>query len=125
MIGTATQRKATARVKTRKLGAFPCRLLRGRTSAAAALVTPRLHHPQLVRNIARIRHLPAVIVQGRYDVICPPATAWRLHQAWPEARLHMVEDAGHAAFEPGTEAALVAATNQFRDQRQFRRSHGA
>ena len=80
---------------------------------------------QLVRNIDRIRHLPAIIVQGRYDVICPPATAWRLHQAWPQARLQLVEDAGHAAFEPGTEAALVAATNQFRDQQHFRRFHGA
>ena len=83
-----------------------------------------LEPDQLVRNIDRIRHLPAIIVQGRYDVICPPATAWRLHQAWPQARLHMVEDAGHAAFEPGTAAALVAATNQYRDQQGFRRAHG-
>lgn len=82
-------------------------------------------HDQLIRDIDRIRHLPAVIVQGRYDVICPPATAWRLHQAWPEARWQIVDDAGHAAFEPGTEAALVAATNQFRDQRSFRRRSDA
>jgi pimeloyl-ACP methyl ester carboxylesterase len=75
---------------------------------------------QLIRNIGRIRHLPAVIVQGRYDVICPPATAWRLYQAWPQARFHVVEDAGHAAFEPGSESALVAATTQFRDQQNFR-----
>ena len=80
---------------------------------------------QLIRHIDRIRHLPAVIVQGRYDVICPPATAWRLHAAWPQARFQIIEDAGHAAFEPGTEAALVAATNQFRDQRHFGRpAHG-
>jgi proline iminopeptidase len=84
-----------------------------------------LEPDQLVRNIDRIRHLPAIIVQGRYDVICPPATAWRLHQAWPQARLQMVEDAGHAAFEPGTAAALVAATDRFRDQQAFRRAHGA
>jgi proline iminopeptidase len=76
---------------------------------------------QLIRHIDRIRHLPGVIVQGRYDVICPPATAWRLHEAWPQARFQVVEDAGHAAFEPGTEAALVAATNQFRDQGHFQR----
>ena len=74
---------------------------------------------QLVRNVGLLHHLPAVIVQGRYDVICPPATAWRLHQAWPQARLHMVDDAGHSAFEPGIETALLEATNQFRDQRRF------
>ena len=80
---------------------------------------------QLVRNVERIRHLPAIIVQGRYDVICPPVTAWRLHQAWPEARLQIIEDAGHAAFEPGIEAALVEACNRFRDRSQFQRRHGS
>ena len=79
---------------------------------------------QLIRNVGSIRHLPAIIVQGRYDVICPPVTAWRLHQAWPEARLQIIEDAGHAAFEPGIEAALVKACNRFRDHGQFRRRHG-
>ena len=74
---------------------------------------------QLVRNVALLHHLPTVIVQGRYDVICPPATAWRLHQAWPQARLQMVDDAGHSAFEPGIEAALLAATDQFRDTQDF------
>ena len=74
---------------------------------------------QLLRNVGLLQHLPAVIVQGRYDVICPPSTAWRLHQAWPQARLHIVEDAGHAAFEPGIEAALLAATSQFRDRQGF------
>ena len=69
---------------------------------------------QLLRNVARIRHLPAVIVQGRYDMICPPLSAWRLHQAWPEARFEMVPDAGHGAFEPGIARALVRATEQFR-----------
>ena len=74
---------------------------------------------QLVRNVGVLQHLPAVIVQGRYDVVCPPATAWHLHQAWPHSRLEMVEDAGHSAFEPGIEAALLRATNQFRDQQRF------
>ncbi len=69
---------------------------------------------QLVRNVDCIRHLPCVIVQGRYDVICPPLSAWRLHQAWPEASFHMIPDAGHGAFEPGIAAALVRATDQFR-----------
>lgn len=75
---------------------------------------------QLLRGVERIRHLPAVIVQGRYDVVCPPATAYRLHQAWPESQLKMVEDAGHAALEPGIAAALVAATEQFKTQRNFK-----
>lgn len=73
-----------------------------------------LQEDQLIRNLERIRHLPAVIVQGRYDVICPPLSAWRLHQAWPEASLHIIPDAGHSAFEPGTASALVRATEQFR-----------
>ena len=74
---------------------------------------------QLLQGVDRIRHLPAVIVQGRYDVVCPPRTAWALHQAWPEARLVMVEDAGHSAFEPGITAALVAATDRFKLERML------
>ncbi len=69
---------------------------------------------QLVRNVPRIRHLPAVIIQGRYDMICPPLSAWRLHRAWPEASLHIIPDAGHGAFEPGIARALVRATEQFK-----------
>lgn len=69
---------------------------------------------QLIRNVDRIRHLPAVIIQGRYDAVCPPTTAWALHQAWPEASFQMVKDAGHAAFEPSITRALVAATEQFK-----------
>jgi len=73
-----------------------------------------LEDDQLIRNVDRIRHIPAVIIQGRYDMVCPPRTAWRLHQAWPEARLCMVPDAGHGAFEPGISRALVQATEQFK-----------
>ena len=74
---------------------------------------------QLIRNVDRLRMLPALIVQGRYDVVCPPASAWRLHQAWPEAVFRMVEDAGHAAFEPGIAHTLIAATDCFRDTGRF------
>lgn len=73
-----------------------------------------LSDDQLVRNVDRIRHLPATIIQGRYDVVCPPLSAWRLHQAWPQASFHMIEGAGHAALEPGIASALVAATEQFK-----------
>ncbi|HEY8088120.1 MAG TPA: prolyl aminopeptidase [Polyangiaceae bacterium] len=68
----------------------------------------------LVKNVGRIRHIPAVIVQGRYDVVCPMETAWELHKAWPEAELHVIQDAGHSAGEPGTMHALVSATDRFR-----------
>ncbi|KGE05070.1 prolyl aminopeptidase [Pseudohaliea rubra] len=72
-----------------------------------------LEHPdQLLEGIDRIRHIPAVIVQGRYDVVCPPVTAWSLHRAWPEAEFHLVADAGHSAFDGGNAAALVAATDR-------------
>lgn len=71
---------------------------------------------QLIRNVDRIRHLPAAIIQGRYDMVCPPRSAWRLHQAWPQASFRMIDDAGHAAFEPGIARALVAATEQFKRQ---------
>ncbi|WP_367346080.1 prolyl aminopeptidase [Stenotrophomonas bentonitica] len=74
-----------------------------------------LPHGQLLRDIDRIRHLPGVIVQGRYDIICPPRSAWDLSQAWPEARLEMVLS-GHGATEPNTVDALVRATDAFADQ---------
>ncbi|MFC0250886.1 prolyl aminopeptidase [Massilia consociata] len=78
-----------------------------------------LEEDQLVRDIGRIAHLPATIVQGRYDVICPPLSAWRLHQAWPGAKLHMIPDGGHGALETGIARALVAATEQFKRHRRF------
>jgi len=68
---------------------------------------------QLLRDVPRIRHIPAVIVQGRYDVVCPMRSAWALHRAWPEAQLRVVPDAGHSAFESGITRELVAATNRF------------
>jgi proline iminopeptidase len=58
--------------------------------------------------------LPACIIQGRYDVICPAKSAWRLHQAWPEARFQMIEDAGHVAFEPGISRAMIEVTQRFK-----------
>ncbi|HEX7634151.1 MAG TPA: prolyl aminopeptidase [Noviherbaspirillum sp.] len=74
---------------------------------------------QLVSNVDYISHLPAVIVQGRYDVVCPPLSAKRLSAAWPEAKFHMIADAGHSGYEPGIATALVEATEQFKRQRYF------
>ena len=68
---------------------------------------------QLIANVGKIRDIPAVIVQGRYDVCTPMKTAWELHKAWPEAEFVVVQDAGHAASEPGIIHHLVEATNKF------------
>ena len=68
---------------------------------------------QLIANVGRIRDIPAVIVQGRYDVCTPAMTAWDLHRAWPEADFVMIPDAAHAASEPGIASALRAATDRF------------
>lgn len=69
---------------------------------------------QLLTDVPKIKHIPAVIVQGRYDVVCPAESAWALHRAWPEADLKIVPDAGHAAMEPGIVHELVSATDRFR-----------
>lgn len=69
----------------------------------------------LLENVEKIRHIPAVIVQGRYDMVCPMMSAWALHKAYPEAELVIVPDAGHSAYEKGISAALVEATDKFRD----------
>ena len=68
----------------------------------------------LLDNIARVRRIPAVIVQGRYDIVCPIATADDLRRAWPEAEYVVVPDAGHSAMEPGIRRALVAAMEKFK-----------
>ncbi len=68
---------------------------------------------QLIANAHKIRGIPGVIVQGRYDVVTPMKTAFDLHKAWPEAELALVGDAGHAASEPGIIDALVRATDRF------------
>ena len=74
-----------------------------------------LLYPGLVAvGMHRIAQVPAEIVQGRYDMICPPETAYDLAMAWPRARLTVVADAGHSALEPGVRTALVAAVERFR-----------
>ena len=68
---------------------------------------------QLLRDIDRIAHIPAVIVHGRYDVVTPLKSAWDLHKAWPGADLRIVPDAGHAMTEPGITHEIIGATQQF------------
>jgi proline iminopeptidase len=69
---------------------------------------------QLLRDAHRLRGIPAMIVQGRYDFVWPLRSAWDLHRAWPEADLRIVPDAGHSALEPGITHELIAATDRFR-----------
>jgi len=69
---------------------------------------------QLLSDASKLKNIPAVIVQGRYDIVCPMRSAWDLHRAWPEADLRIVGDAGHSAFEPGITHELVSATDRFR-----------
>jgi proline iminopeptidase len=86
------------------------------SNSAVALARLEVHYMRtnqfvpddaLLRGVERIRHIPCAIVQGKYDLLCPPVTAVALHEAWPESTLQIIEDAGHSAFEPGIRAALV------------------
>jgi proline iminopeptidase len=69
---------------------------------------------QLLRDAERLRRIPGVIVQGKYDLVCPIQSAWDLHLAWPEAKYVVIPDAGHSADEPGIISALVDATEDFK-----------
>lgn len=68
----------------------------------------------LIENVDKIRHIPTIIVQGRYDVVCPTVSAWELHKAFPEAELRIIPDAGHSISEPGIAAALIEAMDKFK-----------
>jgi proline iminopeptidase len=71
----------------------------------------------LLGHMSLIGHLPEEIVQGRYDMVCPPVTAFELAANWPPARMALVPDAGHSALEPGIRRALVAAVERFKNSR--------
>ncbi|MBK7843162.1 MAG: prolyl aminopeptidase [Bdellovibrionales bacterium] len=66
----------------------------------------------LLENIGRIRQIPCEIVQGRYDIVCPMTSAWELSRAWPEAKLHIIPDAGHSAMEEGIRSRLIEITER-------------
>lgn len=69
----------------------------------------------LIENVDKIRHIPTVIVQGRYDVVCPAVSAWELHVAFPESDLQIIPDAGHSISEKGISSALIATMDKIRD----------
>ncbi|MDO6730568.1 prolyl aminopeptidase [Marinovum sp. 2_MG-2023] len=73
---------------------------------------------QILDQMDRIAHIPGVIVQGRYDMICPPHTAWKLSQRWPNAELRMIRNAGHAMSEPGISEELVRVMDQLAEESQ-------
>ncbi|MBE1876045.1 prolyl aminopeptidase [Myceligenerans pegani] len=73
-----------------------------------------LEEGQLIRDVGKLDGIPGAIVQGRYDAVCPPVTAWQLHRAWPGSELTVVPDAGHAFDEPGILHHLIEATDRFR-----------
>ena len=66
----------------------------------------------ILQNMDRIVHIPGFIVQGRYDMICPPQSAWDLAKAWPQSDLRLIRQAGHAMSEPGVSAELVKIMDQ-------------
>ncbi|MEW8051577.1 MAG: prolyl aminopeptidase [Candidatus Thiodiazotropha sp.] len=68
---------------------------------------------QLLLESGKLAGIPGIIVQGRYDLICPMSSAWELHRAWPASELKVIGDAGHSAAEPGIRDALIEATNKF------------
>jgi proline iminopeptidase len=68
---------------------------------------------QLLEDVHKIRHIPATIVQGRFDVVCPMRSAWELHKAWPEADFRIMSDSGHSAFEASTARELVKVTDRY------------
>lgn len=72
---------------------------------------------QIIANMAKIAHVPGTIVQGRYDMICPPTAAWNLHKSWPSSELRLIARAGHAVSEPGIAAELVRTMDKLGRQR--------
>jgi proline iminopeptidase len=75
----------------------------------------------ILENVEKIRHIPTVIVQGRYDIVCPMVSAWELHKAFPEAEFIVIPDAGHSISEPGITSALVDAMDKIRDRHTVKR----
>ena len=70
---------------------------------------------QIVRDLHFIKNIPTIIVQGRFDMICPPETADKVHRSLPNSKLILVKDAGHAMSEPNISKELIKATNEFKN----------
>ena len=68
----------------------------------------------ILASAPQLAHIPTIIVQGRYDMVCPPNSAWELSRAMPHSEFHIIQDAGHSAMEVGITSALIAATEKFK-----------
>jgi proline iminopeptidase len=68
----------------------------------------------MLNDCAKLADIPTIIVQGRYDMVCPPKSAWELSCAMPHAEFHIIQDAGHSAMEVGVTSALISATEKFK-----------
>ncbi len=68
----------------------------------------------ILNAASQLAHIPTVIVQGRYDMVCPPKSAWELSHAMPHAEFYIIQEAGHSGMETGITSALVAATERFK-----------
>jgi hypothetical protein len=68
---------------------------------------------QIIQNLHKIKHIPCVLIQGRYNMCTPVRTTWDIHKAWPEADVRLVGDAGHTSSEPGIVHELICATDRF------------
>ena len=113
----ACSRLVPASGKAADDGFYPGALAMARIEAHYMVNHGFMSPDQLMRGMPAIAQHPAVIVQGRYDIVCPIATADDLARAWPNAAYRVVPDAGHSSMEPGVRSALVTATNEFRDLR--------
>jgi proline iminopeptidase len=83
-----------------------------------------LREDELLSGMHRLRGVPGMIIHGRYDVVCPAATAYELHKAWPEAEYTLIPDAGHSAWEPGICTELVAAMDRLKRHPEVKRRAG-
>jgi proline iminopeptidase len=98
------------------LGADPAALALARIEAHYFVNDVFLEDDELLKKVRRLRHIPCVVVQGRYDMVCPIVAADALVHTWPEAKYVIVPDAGHSAMEPGIRAALVRATEAMKSR---------
>ena len=108
----ARARRRSSEFAERRLRASPSRASRTTTSCNNGW----LEEGQLLRDAGRLRGIPGVIVQGRYDCLHPAGRGWELKQAWPEVELNIMPDAGHLFNEPGNLDGLIRATDQFADR---------
>jgi proline iminopeptidase len=97
------------------LEASPYTLAMSRIMAHYLIHRAFLEEGALIEGAERLRHVPGTIIQGRYDMICPPRYADQLARVWPGAHLEIVPDVGHSAFESGTVARLIAATEAYKE----------